>query len=255
MNGWRGLLLSSVLLAAVASQSIQALTLESPLERVNLLELYTSHGCSSCPPADAWLRKLERHPGLWRQLIPLAFHVDYWDDLGWPDRFASPAFSDRQQDHRRQGAIRSVYTPGFLLNGQEWRQWFYRAELVLPANEQVGSLTLQVDPRTGVRLRFSPQPHLEGLEYEAHFAILGFGLSSPIGGGENRGRILEENFVVLSYQQTEPEQEKAWQFAWPDLAADEAEKLAVVAWLTRSGTSQQVQATGGWLPLGFFRAR
>jgi hypothetical protein len=246
MSGWRGLLLSGVLLTAVASQSIDALTLESPLERVNLLELYTSHGCSSCPPADAWLRKLERHPGLWRQLIPLAFHVDYWDGLGWPDRFASSAFSNRQREHRHQGAIRSVYTPGFILNGREWRQWFYRPELDLATNEQVGRLTLQVDPGTGGRLTFSPQPHLEGIKLEAHFAILGFDLSSPIGGGENRGKTLEESFVVLSHQQTEPRQGE-WRFAWPELSDNSTKRLAVVAWLTRPGNSQQVQATGGWL--------
>jgi hypothetical protein len=247
MNGWRGLLLSSGLLAIFASQSIQALTLESPLERVNLLELYTSHGCSSCPPADAWLRKLEHHPGLWRELIPLAFHVDYWDNLGWPDRFASQAFSNRQRDYRRQGAIRSVYTPEFILNGQEWRQWFYKPELDLPANEPVGRLTLQVDPGIGGRLQFFPQPHLEGIELEAHFAILGFDLSSPVGGGENRGRTLEESFVVLSHQQTEPGQNE-WQFAWPALSESKIERLAVVAWLTHPGSNQHVQGTGGWLP-------
>ncbi|MFI0457739.1 MAG: DUF1223 domain-containing protein [Candidatus Thiodiazotropha endolucinida] len=247
MNGWRGLLLSVGLMAAVVAQPTQALTLQSPVERVNLLELYTSHGCSSCPPADAWLRKLERHPGLWQTLIPVAFHVDYWDDLGWPDRFASPAFSNRQRDHRRQGAIRSVYTPGFVLNGQEWRQWFYRPELDLPANEQVGRLTMQVDPGTGATLKFLPQPHLEGGKLEAHFAILGFGLSSRIGGGENRGRTLEESFVVLSHQQAASE-EGEWRFTWPELSANEADRLAVVAWLTRPDSSRQVQAAGGWLP-------
>lgn len=133
--------MSGGLLVAVTAQPIQALTLQSPLERVNLMELYTSHGCSSCPPADAWLRKLESHPRLWRELIPLAFHVDYWDHLGWSDRFASPAFSNRQREHRHRGVIRSVYTPGFLLNGREWRQWFSRPELELPLNEKVGRLT------------------------------------------------------------------------------------------------------------------
>ncbi|MGD8913437.1 MAG: hypothetical protein PVJ68_11955 [Candidatus Thiodiazotropha sp.] len=108
-------------------------------------------------------------------------------------------------------------------------------------------LTLQVDPGVGGRLQFSPQPQLEGIKFEAHFSILGCGLSSQIGGGENRGRTLEECFVVLSYQQTEPRQGE-WIFTWPELPENDAERFAVVAWLTRPGSSQQVQATGGWLP-------
>lgn len=99
---------------------------ESADEQVSILELYTSHGCSSCPPADAWLSKLVDRPGLWDEFIPLAFHVDYWNDLGWPDRFASKTFTDRQREYARQGYLSSVYTPGFVLRGDEWRGWFMR---------------------------------------------------------------------------------------------------------------------------------
>lgn len=239
-------LLGGGLWVTAASQPIQALTLESTEERVNLLELYTSHGCSSCPPADAWLRKLEGHPGLWRQIIPVAFHVDYWDGLGWPDRFASPVFSNRQRAHRLQGGISSVYTPGFLLNGREWRGWFSRPELQLPGSELAGPLSLAVETGVGARLRFIPRPRLEGVALEAHFAVLGFGLNSPIGGGENRGRILEEGFVVLSLQQTAPQQGE-WRFDWPSFSKQDAERFAVAAWLTRPGSSWLVQAVGGWI--------
>jgi hypothetical protein len=247
MNRWRGLVLCGGLLAVIITQPLQALTLQSPVERVNLLQLFTSHGCSSCPPADTWLRGLESHPGLWQRLIPLAFHVDYWDKLGWPDRFASPAYSKMQRDYQQQGAIRTVYTPGFVLNGREWREWFYRPEIDLPASAAVGRLTMQVDPGRGVSLQFSPQPHLQEVVLQAHFAILGFDLSSPIGGGENHGKTLTESFVVLSHSQTEP-QDGGWRFSWPQLSVSDAKRLAVVAWLSRPGSSQQVQATGGWLP-------
>jgi hypothetical protein len=246
MNSLQRGLLSVGLFWAFDHQTLQALTLESTEEKVNLLELYTSHGCSSCPPADAWLRKLESHPGLWKDLIPVAFHVDYWDDLGWPDRFASPAFSNRQRELRRQGAIRSVYTPSFILNGQEWRQWFSRPVLDLPVNERVGRLSLEVNSGVGARIRFTPRPQLEGIEFEAHFAILGFGLASTIKGGENRGRVLEDSFVVLNHQKTAPGR-REWRFDWPIFSSEEAQRLGVVAWLTRPGSSRQVQAVGGWL--------
>jgi hypothetical protein len=247
MNPWRGLLLSAGLLATLSARPIQALTLESSLERVNFLELYTSHGCSSCPPADAWLRGLERHPGLWRQLIPLAFHVEYWDGLGWADRFASPAFSQRQRDYQRQGGISSVYTPGFVLNGREWRRWFQRGDLELSNQERVGRLTLWGEPGQEVRLRFAPLPYLTGIELEAHLALLGFGLSSPIGGGENRGRTLEESFVVLTHHRAGP-QAGEWRFDWPKPDTAEAKRLAIVAWLSRPGEAQPVQAVADWLP-------
>ena len=60
-----------------------------------VIELYTSEGCSSCPPADRWLSSLPVEPAV----VPLAFHVDYWDSLGWPDRFARPEFTRRQHEH------------------------------------------------------------------------------------------------------------------------------------------------------------
>ncbi|MDQ3115241.1 MAG: DUF1223 domain-containing protein [Verrucomicrobiota bacterium] len=67
--------------------------------RTHLLELFTSEGCSSCPPAEAWLSKLKDDPGLWRDFVPLAFHVDYWDRLGWRDPFASKVWTSRQYEY------------------------------------------------------------------------------------------------------------------------------------------------------------
>ena len=63
--------------------------------QVHLIELFSSEGCSSCPPAEQWLGGLREAPGLWRDFVPVAFHVDYWDRLGWRDRFSSPSYSER----------------------------------------------------------------------------------------------------------------------------------------------------------------
>src|SRR5256885_10643086 len=90
--------------------------------RVHLLELFTSEGCSSCPPADAWFSKLKQSPGLWHDFVPVAFHVDYWDRLGWRDRFASKEWTSRQQAYAVRGNGDSVYTPEFVLDGNESRQ-------------------------------------------------------------------------------------------------------------------------------------
>ena len=88
---------------------------ESGPTRAHLIELFTSEGCSSCPPAESWLSKLKNEPGLWKNFVPLAFHVDYWDHLGWKDPFASKEWTSissppnagwagmARQDHSRGG--------------------------------------------------------------------------------------------------------------------------------------------------------
>lgn len=228
--------------------AVEPLRFESPAERVTVVELFTSHGCSSCPPADAWLRRFTEDPGLWRQVIPMAFHVDYWDYLGWQDRFASPAYSQRQRDYRHTGGLGSVYTPGLLVNGKEWRGWYSGRPLPVGERALVGRLTLEVEPARRAVLKFSPEAAWRSDDLHANLAILGNGVASRIGGGENRGRELVEDFVVLGYRsiamQSAP---NTWQLAWP--AMDQSgEQLAVVAWLSRGDDPVPLQATGGWLP-------
>jgi len=96
----------------------------SAARRVALIELYTSEGCNSCPPADRWLSSLQARGFNADRMVPLAFHVDYWDYLGWRDRFAQAGFSVRQRAQAGRGGARSVYTPQLLLNGADLRQSF-----------------------------------------------------------------------------------------------------------------------------------
>src|SRR5437867_10582189 len=84
---------------AIFQTAAAPISFQSQQNRTALLELYTSEGCSSCPPAEAWLSKLKDAPGLWRDFVPIAFHVDYWDSLGWKDPFAIKAYSERQRDY------------------------------------------------------------------------------------------------------------------------------------------------------------
>lgn len=232
------------------------LIFESPARQVAVLELFTSHGCSSCPPADAWLRKMVDHPGLWKQVVPLALHVDYWDSLGWPDRFARAEFSARQRDYHNTGGLSAVYTPGFLLNGREWRDWFSWRNRTTPnlpefsLGREVGKLHLEVMPGEGVRARFAPRAEYGPLR--AHLAVLGFGLSSPIGGGENRGKNLKEDFVVLGLTDANPSTDKSaikWSLAWPELKiAANIGRRAIVVWINESDDPKPIQAAAGWLP-------
>jgi len=246
----RPLLMFWCLLLAARVVAAPAVTFSSPVERVPVLELYTSHGCSSCPPADAWLRRFVSHTGLWNQIVPLAFHVDYWDGLGWPDQFASAAFSKRQRDYRKAGRIRSVYTPGFVLDGQEWRGWFRGDRPGLDAGRAVGRLELQVDPGGEATLRFAPTGSRKE-RFTAHLAVLGFGLSSSIGAGENAGHTLEEDFVVLGVSSGEARAANAdlvWTLDWPKARQAQTTRRALAAWVSVEGDPAPVQAVGGWLP-------
>src|SRR5436190_11363063 len=92
------------------------LRFESPERQTALLELYTSEGCSSCPPAETWFSKLKNAPGLWTNFVPVAFHVDYWNRLGWRDKFSDAQFSERQRAYAQLWSAENIYTPEFVLS-------------------------------------------------------------------------------------------------------------------------------------------
>src|SRR5580693_7997010 len=101
------------LLFNMANAETNSLSFQSSNKQTSLLELYTSEGCSSCPPAETWLSRLKASPGLWGDFVPVAFHVDYWDYLGWRDPWAKSEFSNRQRAYAARWHSQSVYTPGF----------------------------------------------------------------------------------------------------------------------------------------------
>jgi len=221
--------------------------LESPVESVTVLELFTSHGCSSCPPADKWIRQFSQNQGLWSKVIPMAFHVDYWDYLGWKDRFARSKYSKRQRQYRESGGIRAVYTPGFVVNGREWRGWFSGGTPELSPGKKVGRLTARITPNSQISATFKPITQESHSDINAHVVILGFGISSDIGGGENSGRELKADFVVLGDSSATSTDSLQWIIPWPIIRDSGATRLAIVVWLSRKGDPAPIQAVAGWL--------
>jgi hypothetical protein len=255
MNIWHlhrwNLALSAIGCLFLFYSTVQAseIRLESPVEAVAVLELFTSHGCSSCPPADNWFRRFTKHPELWSRVIPMAFHVDYWDYLGWKDRFSRARYSKRQREYRRSGGIRSVYTPGFVLNGREWRGWFRGGTPELAPGAKVGRLKAIVRPGKQTSVRFMPvNPHIhKDSDIRAHIAILGSGISSGIGAGENSGRQLKEDFVVLGDSSAMAMDSMNWSIPWPTLKPSDASSWAVVIWLSKSDDPTPIQAVAARL--------
>ena len=222
--------------------------LRSGPHRTALVELYTSEGCSSCPPADRWVSQLIEDQRLWKTIVPIAFHVDYWDYIGWKDEFAEAKFGTRQRVYRRRGLISSVYTPGFIVAGQEWRGWFSHPHLKLPPAPDPGAL--EASGKDGkVTIRYTPTPSGNVPQPTVHVAVLGFNLSTEVKAGENDGRKLYHNFVVLGHKQhplkAENGQLKA-RFSLPEVKVD-APRKALAVWVSHRDDPRPVQALGGWL--------
>lgn len=232
--------LLSVVLLVVSSSAFSGQTFQHQGPPPQLIELYTSEGCSSCPPADRYLSKLVDSPNLWTQIIPMAFHVDYWDYIGWPDRFADPAFKERQYDYRRKGKLRSVYTPGLIVDGKEWRGFFSNRALPEQPSQTAGVLKASL---TNNLVSINYQPQITNQQLTAHIAVLGFDLNSQVTAGENQGRRLEHQFVVLQKQQ-ETRDNFTWSFQLENI--DLSNRHALAIWITQPDL-EIVQAVAGWI--------
>ena len=223
----------------------------SGVKQVSLLELYSSEGCSSCPPAEAWINKLKDSPDLWKNFVPLSFHVDYWDSLGWKDHWSSPEFSERQRDYAKLWRAENIYTPEFVLNGQEWRNWFGLRSAPSVSGADAGGLEINSTNGSRWSVSFTPVGGANG-KYEIHAALLAGGIVSEVKAGENRGRTLPHEFAVVDLVQlgmTSSNGVANGKFIL-NLARHAAGKnLAVTAWVTRAGEMTPLQAAGGWLPV------
>lgn len=165
-----------------------------------VVELYTSEGCSSCPSADRWLSRLVEIPKDEVDVLALAFHVDYWDYLGWKDRFASADYTSRQRQLGANNQQRTIYTPEFFVNGMEARGTKNILDKIQQANSQPAPLALEltvsreqaslvIDLRSPPGRSASGQAHLRYLVYENN-------LSTDVKRGENSGETLKHQQVV-----------------------------------------------------------
>jgi hypothetical protein len=231
------------LLAGTTAARGDHLAFESSQTKTHLLELFTSEGCSSCPPAEAWLSKLKGAPGLWHDFVPVAFHVDYWDHLGWKDPFASKEWTARQYQYSATWKSSSVYTPAFVLDGREWQP----AGLPSSARETPGVLRIVAENADTVRATFRPAS-ANAQAMVIHVAKLGFGINSRVKAGENSGRKLQHDFVVLSLASEQlPNKSSEVVFHLNNSTLAGNSPGAVAAWITENGQTAPIQAVGGWM--------
>ena len=208
-----------------------------------LMELYTSEGCSSCPPLERYLNEFKSDDALWKPYIPLAFHVDYWNYIGWEDRFAAPEFAERQRGHARERHVSSVYTPSLIVNGTGWRPGFLDA-LPPVASHPTGKLEVRVSQDT-LTADFTPLAE-QAPALDLHIALLGMDLVSRITAGENKGRTSRHEFVVIGFKSVSGPGGH-WQTRLPDLHYPDAEFRALAVWVTPARSLRPLQAVGGYL--------
>jgi hypothetical protein len=216
--------------------------MQSGPQKVSLLELYTSEGCSSCPPAESWLSRLTTDGRLWKEIVPVAFHVDYWDDLGWKDRLAKQEYTARQRSYSTVWGDSSVYTPGFVFNGREWKGWFTGNALPNADDRSAGRLDVSIKNGTA-RIAYSANSGPK--EIEAHIVPLAMDVSSDVRAGENRGRTLAHSFVALDLVTLKLAGGNG-QFSG-ELPVNFAAAKAIAVWVTPAGSLNPLQATGGYL--------
>ncbi len=209
-------------------------------EQVTTVELFTSEGCSSCPPAERWLTRFLDHEGLWQDVIPMAFHVDYWDYLGWNDQYALPQNAERQRNYASEGGLQQVYTPGIVIAGREYRKFFNPAtrNTPVPLEGDTPGVLMLVLANDVATVTFGDKSSLV-----CHLAWLGLDEKRAIQRGENAGKILVHQFVVLDHHELDGTNE--WRFNYLE-RPENAD--AVVAWVSRGANPAPVQAVGGLLP-------
>lgn len=236
------------LLAGITANAAP-ISFQSSERQVSLLELYTSEGCSSCPPAEAWLSKLKTAPGLWSEFVPVAFHVAYWNNLGWRDKLSNEQFSARQQNYAQVWSAENIYTPEFVLNGKEWPNWIEFTGVPSESVARAGILQVRSDDGKHWQANFTPEEN--GIaHYEVNAALLVSDTSSDVKAGENAGRHLNHDFAALSLI-TRPLASQANGFQGTFVIDADPKgtsgRLALAVWVTRSGHLEPLQATGGWL--------
>jgi hypothetical protein len=234
------ILLSLLTLLHTASVLADTVELSSGTRQVTLLELFTSQGCSSCPPAERWLNEYVDDDDLWTHIVPVVFHVDYWDYIGWQDTYASKEHGERQRDYARAGKARTVYTPGLFSNGREWRGWTLRMN-PRSSDREPGSLTATIDGKQmAATFPAGTRPR------ELHVALLGFDIKTKIERGENRNSTLSQEFVVLAHA-SHLSSDGHWNVPLPQ-GKSAASRYGIALWVSEPGNPAPLQATGGWLP-------
>jgi hypothetical protein len=253
MNPGHILAFGTLALSFTAHGAAPACSAKSAPHTTALVELYTSEGCDSCPPADRWLSSLLAQGYRPDRVVPLALHVDYWDYIGWKDPYARDKFAARQYRLAKMRRPAIVYTPQVLLQGQDFRRWWsgtFAEEVARinsrPARARIALAIRGVEPKAiHAELTAELLDPAERKNAAVYLAAYENKLASEVKAGENRGKRLEHDYVVrewigpIAFGEGLKVDERR---ALPLLAGAKAKHLGVAAFVQDRSTSEVLQA-------------
>lgn len=210
---------------------------ESGTKKAHLIELFTSESCSSCPPAEKWLNKLKSHPGLFKTIVPVEFHVNYWNHLHWKDPFSKQKYTDRQRAYASLHGTKTIFTPQILLNGKT----NLRSHSPYPKanNNKAPNLKISYYPEV-FKLKLKIESNKTS-EFICEAAFLGGNFSNKIPVGENSGKTLSHEFVALNLESS-LSKNKNCNFQFKKHSNYKNKSIAV--WIKDLKTKEILQATG-----------
>ena len=214
-------------------------------EQVALVEVFTSEGCSSCPPTDKWLSALKKHDGLFKTFVPVGEHVDYWNYLGWDDEYSDTDYSGRQRQIARTWKKPSVYTPAVIVNGGEYRS---RSTAFTRPKTNTGTLTATYD-KTKNTVGISFKSIGKG-KFEVFATRMLMGVETKVKRGENAGRKLKHDFVSCKLVQidlkTKDNKRHTGKLTLP-ACAGKGKQQSIAVWVVPKGKPTPIQAVGGFI--------
>jgi len=244
-------LISTLLIFGEATATVAAeCSAKSGARTTPLLELYTSEGCSSCPPADKWISSIAGLGFTADKVVPLAFHVDYWDYIGWKDRFGKAEYSNRQRQAAKHDFAAFVYTPQVMLNGTDFRGWQQGSrfsQALETSSKQPAKASLRINIAAGeanssnVNVSAQVIKPEDAKNLDAYIAVYENNLKSEVKAGENSGRQLKHDYVVRElygpYKLAD-----GWQRSLPLNAEWKNRDIGIAAFLQNRDSGQVVQA-------------
>lgn len=225
------------------SANAETLRIESGDKRNMLIELYTSEGCSSCPPAEEYLNTFKNDKDLWKKKVPIALHVQYWDYIGWKDHYATRENGQRQSRYASLKRASTVYTPAFKVNGSNWRRGRIFSNSLPNDNSSAGNLIVTIK---GKSIKASYKSKNDS-SLKLNVAVLGMGLTSKIERGENEGRTASHEFVVVGFDDLESN-DFTWDMKLPELHYKKSKKYALAVWVSEEDNPTPLQVVGGFMP-------
>ena len=224
----------------------------SPSTQVSILELFTSQGCEECPDSDKLLSEFQKNPALFKKVIPIAYHVDYWNDKGWEDPLSSEASTKKQYEYATIWRKPSIYTPLFALNGKPTRFWdIDELDLDTPHQNKPGILSVKLNNKKFMTVHFDSnnKKHIKQTNVVIHANILAMDFTTKVLSGTNKGKTLHNDFVSMALKTKKSlirDKKLSEMMHIPEFTKQQEKDYYMVLWLTDSD-NLIIQALAGKL--------